>query len=139
MSNPKSSQATEMARLEDALLDDLFALSEADVDAELLDRGLDPTAAAERARAAVEEGVKLAGKSTLAAAKANLIAFRRSQGAAPADTEAKKRALERLKAIDPTGAEMMVAARKGTKLSERDEDGLAEDLADLERLDGQED
>jgi hypothetical protein len=42
--------------------------------------------------------------------------------------------LERIKARDPAMAEMMMAARKGKALSESDEEGVAEDLADLEKL-----
>src|SRR4051794_32925108 len=101
MSNPKSTQAAEMARLEDALLDDLFALSVADIDAELADLGVDPSGAVESARAAVEKGLKLAGKSSLAAAKADLLAFRRTRSGARSDPEAGKRALERLRSDDP--------------------------------------
>ena len=68
------------------------------------------------------------------AAKADLAAFRRKNAAAPSDTSSGRALLERMETRDPGMAEMMLAARKGKALSDSDEAGIAEDLADLERL-----
>ena len=44
MSNDKPTDASLLARLDDALLDSIFELSEADLDAEFTEMGLDPAA-----------------------------------------------------------------------------------------------
>lgn len=134
MSSNKPSEASSMARLEDALLEDIFALPEADLDAELEEIGIDPVDASTSTRDAIEKGAKAAAKAGLAEAAADLAAFRRSRGQGASDSASGRALLERIKARDPDVAEMMIAARKGQQLSESDEAGIAEDLADLEKL-----
>jgi hypothetical protein len=134
MSTTKQSDASQMARLDDALLDSIFELPVADVDAELKEVGLDPSAVAAKMRTAIDKAAKTAAKSTLIAAKADLANFKQKQTGRAGDAASGRAILERIKARDPAMAAMMMAARKGKTLSESDEAGIAEDLADLEKL-----
>jgi hypothetical protein len=135
MSKNKPTDAYLLAQLDDALLDSIFELSEAELDAEFTEMGLDPAAEAAKTRGAIEKAMKASAKAYLVAAKAELAIFKQEQAGGARDAESGKSLLERIKARDPAMSEMMMAARKGKTLSERDEIGLAEDLADLENLD----
>ena len=54
------------------------------------------------------------------------------------DREAARARFEKIRSQDPElASKMLLAARKGEGLSERDMEGLLEDLAKLERLDGE--
>ena len=134
MSTTKPSDASLLARLDDALLDNIFELSEADLDAEIKELGLDPAAEVASMRGAIDKAVKAAAKATLLSAKAELAKFKLEKSGGADDAAAGRALLERIKARDPAMAEMMMAARKGKTLSERDEEGVAEDLVDLEKL-----
>ena len=135
MSKNKPTDASLLAQLDDALLDSIFELSEADLDAEFTEMGLDPTAEAAKTRSAIENAMKASAKTFLVAAKAELARFRREQAGDTRGSDSGKALLERIKAQDPAMSEMMMAARKGKSLSESDEIGLAEDLTDLEKFD----
>ena len=65
MSTIKPDATSEMAILENELLDSILELSEADLDAELKELGLDPSHQEALARAALGKGVKAAGKAAL--------------------------------------------------------------------------
>lgn len=130
----KSSDASLLARLDDALMDDIFELSEADLDAEFKEMGLDPAAEVASMRGAIDKAVKAAAKDTLLSARAELVKFKRETPSGAGGVAAGRAVLERIKARDPAMADMMMAARKGKTLSKRDEEGVAEDLADLEKL-----
>ena len=135
MSKNKPTDASLLAQLDDALLDSIFELSEADLDAEFTEMGLDPAAEVAKTRGAIAKAMKASAKASIVAAKAELAIFKREQAQGTRDSESGKALLERIKARDPAISEMMMAARKGKTLSERDEIGVAEDLADLENLD----
>jgi hypothetical protein len=135
MSRNKPIDASLLAQINDALLDSIFELSEADLDAEFTEVGLDPSAEAARTRGAIEKAMKTSAKASLVAAKAELARFKREQAGDTRGADSGKALLERIKARDPAMSEMMMAARKGRTLSASDEIGLAEDLADLEKLD----
>jgi hypothetical protein len=62
--------ASLLARLDDALMDNIFELSEADLDAEIKELGLDPAAEVASMRSAIDKAVKAAAKATLLSAKA---------------------------------------------------------------------
>jgi hypothetical protein len=134
MSTTKPNDASLLARLDDALMDNIFELSEADLDAEIKELGLDPAAEVASMRSAIDKAVKAAAKATLLSAKAELAKFKLEKSGGAHDAAAGRALLERIKARDPAMAEMMMAARKGKALSESDEEGVAEDLADLEKL-----
>jgi hypothetical protein len=135
MSKNKPTDASLMAQLDDALLDSIFELSEADLDAEFAELGLDPNAEAAKTHGAIDKAMKMSAKASLVAAKSELANFKREQSLSARDGESGKALLERIRARDPAASGMMMAARKGKTLSERDEAGIAEDLADLEKLD----
>jgi hypothetical protein len=134
MSTGKPNEERLMARLEAASLENIFELSEAELDAELKELGLDPVAEVARMRGVIDNAAKSAARAGLLSAKAEVARFRQSQPSGSGDPEAGRTLLERIRSRDPTAAEMMIAARKGKTLSERDEAGLAQDLADLEKL-----
>jgi hypothetical protein len=134
MSTTKPNDASLLARLDDAWMDNIFELSEADLDAEIKELGLDPAAEVASMRSAIDKAVKAAAKATLLSAKAELAKFKLEKSGGAHDAAAGRALLERIKARDPAMAEMMMAARKGKALSESDEEGVAEDLADLEKL-----
>jgi hypothetical protein len=135
MSTTKPNDASLLARLDDALMDNIFELSEADLDAEIKELGLDPAAEVASMRSAIDKAVKAAAKATLLSAKAELAKFKLEKSGGAHDAAAGRALLERITtAPAPAMAEMMMAARKGKALSESDEEGVAEDLADLEKL-----
>ena len=72
MSTTKPNDASLLARLDDALMDNIFELSEADLDAEIKELGLDPAAEVASMRSAIDKAVKAAAKATLLSAKAEL-------------------------------------------------------------------
>jgi len=128
-------RASSSSHLEDALLDSILEIPESELDNEMKDVGLDPAQQELAVRAAIQKGINLARKGALAAARTGLANLRDRQLDTPRDTEAGRTLFERMKAGDPSVSEaMMMAARKGQKLSESDEAGIAEDLADLDRL-----
>jgi len=123
-----------MRRLDEAILDDISEMSEAEIDADFIDLGLDPAAEAEKTRSAIEAAMKNFAKASLISAKEEVARYKLEQARGARAMGSAKSALDRLRSRDPGFAPMMMAARKGKTLSESDEAGLAEDLADLEKL-----
>jgi hypothetical protein len=132
-----NNKKTPLDHFEDAFIDSILNMSESELDEELCEMGLDPQAAIEQTKAAVERGIVRANKATfararseLAEAKARLVSsshLRDRSGAAAR--------FEKMKTGDPElSSRMMMAARKGKGLSENDVEGILEDLDDLEKL-----
>ena len=112
-------------------------LSDQDLDTELKEFGLDPASESAGGRAAIFAGLKEFQKADLNAAKAELYRFKVRQKAALTTDElaAGRSVFDRMKVGDrDLSSKMMLAARKGEGLSERDVNGIAEDLADLLKL-----
>lgn len=127
--------------IEDAILDDLLSLSAEDVEAELREEGLSPDDAVAKAKRALANAEAESGRRRLAAAKQGAEAFRteRSPVVSLGDRERQKSRLDDMKRSAPGASGMMMAARKSEGLSQRDEEVLLDDLADLERLEQEDD
>ncbi len=133
----KSGKSSELAQLADAIVDSVMNLSEADLDAEMKDAGLDPAVETAKGRAAIAAGLKTFTKAEMEAAKAELQRHKTGQrlGHTQDELAAARSVFDRMKAGDSDlSSKMMMAARKGEGLSDKDIDGIAEDLADLEKL-----
>lgn len=135
MSASKKPVASPSALMEDAFLDDMLDLSPEDAAAELREGGFDPGEALQRGRRAAVDADADCARRRMADAKAGLAAFR----AAPrvvslGDRQQQRRRLDEMRSRTPSASGMTLAARKAEGLSSRDEGGLLDDLADLERL-----
>jgi len=125
----------ELQAIEDALIQSILDASPEDTIAELREQGLDPDACVKLVDEMASGAVTAARRQRLVAAKARAERFKAVEGgkAGEADRAAARRTLADVRA--GRGSEpMMLAARKGTGSSERDEESLADDLAELERL-----
>lgn len=132
MTNPKAENGP-IARLVDGLVRDMLDLTDAELAAEIRERGEDPATVAARARAVFEKTVRAQGKRRLAAARAAVDADattpRRVVQLEPASARAR---LDKLLRQSPeTAKKLTLAARKGEGLSDADVLGL---LANLEEL-----
>jgi hypothetical protein len=72
-------------------------------------------------------------------AKRELTSFKEKNNVTTFDRDAVRVRLGTMKSADPgNGPEMMMAARKGKRLSKSDEDGVLDDLAQLQALEAEE-
>lgn len=136
MTNVGKPKGSELERIEDALVDSLLDASGEDLRREIVDLG---GSTDDAVIARVDETIRSAraasARRRLEQAKSELAAWRTGQRPTRAEREAAQARLGRLRSgqVD-ADAPMMMAARKGEGLSESDEQGLIEDLAELERL-----
>jgi hypothetical protein len=132
----KPTACEELERLESALTESLLTAKEQDLREELAAAGSDPDALVGEIDAAIARARTECARQRLESARAELAAWR-DQGAKPSKLaldEARSR-LQRLRSGDSElDSRMMLAARKGEGLSEKDLESLLEDLAELERL-----
>lgn len=131
MTGPKH----ELLAIEDALIQSILAASPEETLEDLREQGIDPDALLARIDAVGVEAASKARNKRLDDAKARAAAFKAIQGGG-SDTAPSSAPRTGREAIQSrlSASPMMLAARKGTVTSERDEETLAEDLADLERL-----
>lgn len=135
----KNSAREQLDRIEDALVETILAASEAELREEMKARGEDP----DKCLARIEEiiaGAKAAcAKRRFDRAKSELKDWRTLQGkVVQFDREAARARFEKIRSRDPElASKMLMAARNGEGLSDGDMEGLLDDLAKLERLDGE--
>ena len=136
----KPSNEDELRRIEDLLVQSILAASPADLRAELAEAGDDPDARIADVDMLISEVKAECAKKRLEKARAEAAAFRAARGSKPVDLDAAKARLQRLKnpGVDQASP-MMLAARKGVDLTEGDEDAVLKALADLERLEREQD
>lgn len=141
MSASKKPQVSPAALIGDAILEDTLSLSPEDAAAELRDAGIAPEDAVARVRRAVADAEMDCARRRMESAKEGVAAFRasRSDVIPLADRQRQRARLEEMKRSAPGASGMMMAARKSEGLSQRDEEGLLDDLADLERLEREDD
>jgi hypothetical protein len=133
----KNPTGEQLDRIEDALIESILGASEAELREEMAERSEDPDKCLLRMEQIIT-GAKLAsGKRRMERAKSELQEWRARQAKTPQfDREAARSRFEKIRSRDPElASKMLLAARKGEGLSERDMEGLLEDLAKLERLD----
>jgi hypothetical protein len=135
MTNIGKPQGSELERIEDALVDSLLDASGEDLRREIADLGGNADAVIARADATIRSARAASALRRLEQAKSELAAWRTGQRPTTTEREAAQVRLGRLRSaqFDP-GVPTMMAARKSEGLSESDEQGLIEDLAELERL-----
>lgn len=138
MSAPKKSRrAEEQSNFEEALLQSILDASEEDLREDLRLAGQDPDRVIAAFDAVVASAAKATAQRRMAQAKADLALFQaEARSKAPSTgREGAREQLERLRRGDAALNEgMMLAARKGMGMSSQDEEGLLDDLADLDRL-----
>lgn len=141
MTTPSEPARSPGALLEDAILDDILGMSEEEARQELRELGSSPEAALSRVKAAIGAATSECARRRMDEAKAGVAEFRsRVPGAISLDERrAQARRLAGMMSRNPGAAGMTMAARKSEGLSDRDEEGLLEDLADLERLEREDD
>lgn len=123
-----------LAKLADALMQDIMATSDAEITAEVGKDGI------ERARALFGEVKQEMSRQRLLKAQAELKSWRAAQSKQSISfdrTEARRR-FSKIRAGDTEfDRKMTIAARNGEAPTDADIDGLIDDWADLHRLDGQ--
>ena len=141
MTTPSKPVSSPAALLEDAILDDIIGMSVEEATEELREVGSSPEAALSRVKAAIDAATSDCARRRMDEAKAGVAAFRSQvPGTVSLDERrAQARRLTEMMSRGPSVAGMTMAARKSEGLSDRDEEGLLEDLADLERLEREDD
>lgn len=140
MSASKKTQDIDgMRRIEDALIESFIAAKPDEIREHIKEAGGDFDAYVILANKMIAEAEEMCAKARLDEAKAAAASFRASTAnvsAIPFNREKAKVKLEAMKSRDPA-LPMMLAARKGNGLSDRDEDALLRALADLEKLESE--
>ena len=138
MSTQKPSPESPSSNLDDAFLENILESPENDLRAELIEEGQSPDEVISRTRALLRAAEEECASLRLKNAKRQLEAFREDgqRNVLPLHRDKQRARLAAMRSGAPAAEGMMMAARKGNGLSERDEEGLLDDLADLERLSG---
>jgi hypothetical protein len=135
----KNPAREQLDRIEDALIESILGASEAELREEMAERGEDPDKCLLRIEQIIADAKAACGKRRMERAKSELQEWRAGQPKTlKFDREAARARFEKMRSRDPElASKMLLAARKGEGLSEKDMEGLLEDLARLEQLDGE--
>ena len=142
MSTPRKPTASEeLEHIEDALAETLLNAAGQELRDEMTAAGIDPDGCIAETEAAIASARAETSRRRLQDARAALAAWRaKNSRMGDVEREGAWARLERLRSGDRALDEkLMMAARKGEGLSERDLEGLIEDLAELERLEQEDD
>jgi len=133
----KNTTREQLDRIEDSLIESILGASEAELREEMIERGEDPDRFLLRIEQIIAGAKTACSKRRMERAKFELQEWRAGQARTlKLDREAARARFEKIRSHDPDlASRMLLAARKGEGLSERDIEGLIEDLAKLERLD----
>jgi hypothetical protein len=137
MTTPKrTDSAAELGRLEDALVDSILEASEADLRAEVTEAGENANAILRRMDILIAAVKAECHLTRLRLAQEQLAEFHRVTVVADTQQRAVARTrFENARSRDPAlSKKLLIAARNGQGASERDLDSLADDYAELERL-----
>lgn len=132
--SPTDNEHQKLARLADAILDDIMSTSDAEILAEVVAEDI------KEGRLALIEAKANASHRLLADAKTQLNGWRLAQSSRtrqrnPAGAE---HTFQRFRSEDPAfNQRITMAARNGKAPTDRDKEGLDEDWADLQRLEDQ--
>jgi len=132
MTGTKKERRAALARLADALVEDVLATPDQELLAEFSDAHGDAAKNAEAMRALFEKSVLKSNKDRLRAAQAGLAASRAS--AAPSrivNMQNAKARLRRALASCPSDVQLTLAARNEDELSDADVLGMLQDLEEL--------
>jgi hypothetical protein len=142
MTAPKNTDAqNELLRIEEALVWSILDASESELREDMAAAGQYPDKCIAEFDALVDRAKAACAKQRLERAKADVAAWRLGNGGVTGfDREAALAKFEKIRARDPElASKMMMAARRGEGISDRDIEGFLEDLAKLDRLEGEED
>jgi hypothetical protein len=131
----KRTARDELRKIDDAIEGSVLGASVDELREELAEEGLDWEKVVAETDALISDCKSQTGKLRLARAKEELKAFRTERAASGADRNALRARLNRMRAGSEWG--MTMAARKGKRLSERDEEGALDDLELLRRLEAE--
>jgi hypothetical protein len=137
----KITGSEELRRISDALDESILNASPEQLREELAAEGLEEAKVVAEMNAILAEAKKSCGKLRLEQAK-EVVPTHRSQGSkiSPIDRERVRKKLNAMRSGEGEDvAGMMIAARKGKKLSDSDEEGVLDDLAQLEALENDKD
>jgi len=131
----KPSEMDRLSKIGEAIDESIIEASEKDLREDFAEQGHDFDKAVARVGSAIERAKISAAKMKFEQAKHEVKAFRGQDNVRPLDLA---KARSRFDGMRVGGAsDTMMAARKGGKLSERDEDGVVDDLAQLEALENE--
>ena len=136
----KPTASEELEHIEDALVETLLNATGQELRDEMTAAGINPDACIAEAEAAISSARAESSRRRLEDARTALNAWRaRSGSTGDTEREKAKARLQRLRSSDSAlDLKMTMAARNGEGLSERDLEGLIEDMAELERLEREE-
>jgi hypothetical protein len=121
-----------MSKIGDAIDESILEASEKDLREDFAEQGHDFDRAVARVGSTIERAKASAAKLRFERAKREAKAFREEGNFRRLDLEKARRRFDVIRTGDMKDTTM--AARKGGKLSERDEEGVVDDLAQLEAL-----
>ena len=135
----KRKTSDELRDLSDAIDESILGASDAVVSEELVGLGLDPEKVAVEMDVIAQKAKRAAAESRLARAKDAVIAYRNSRAdVSRIDRTALRSKLHRMRLGGPRDDDgLMMAARKGKQMSQADEEGALDDLAQLEALESE--
>ncbi|QOZ66381.1 MULTISPECIES: hypothetical protein [Bradyrhizobium] len=137
MTSKRTSQ-DELRKLDDAIDESILAASSEELREELAAMGIDPASVVSEMDAVTAHAKSVAAKKSLEQARQAVLAFKaQSAKSFPEDRDASRRKLEAMRAGELTGAFDMMAARKAKGLSDSDEQGMLDDLAQLAALEAE--
>jgi hypothetical protein len=126
------SDSERLSKISKAIDDSILEASEKDLREEFAEEGDDFDKAVARVDSAIERAKTRAARMKFERAKSEAKAYREGSNVAPLDLDKARRRLGGIRSGDLAGT--MMAARKGGKLSDRDEAGVVDDLARLRAL-----
>jgi hypothetical protein len=121
-----------LSKLDQAIDDSILEASEADLREDFKEAGDDFDKAVARAARALEQAKARAARMHFKRAQDDSKAYREQENVKSFDLAKARRRLDGMRSGEVVNA--MMAARKGGKLSQRDEENLLKDLAQLEAL-----
>jgi hypothetical protein len=135
-SGKKPAAREQLDRIEDALVEAILSASEAELREDVKARGGDPDKCLARIEDIILNAKEVCARRRFERAKSELKDWRQEQGkVVKLDRAAALARFESIRSRDPTlASKMMMAARNGEGLSEKDMEGLLEDIAKLEFL-----
>lgn len=134
MTSKRTSQ-DELDKLDDAIDESILTASPEELCEDLAALGMDPDAIVSEMDVVTARAKIVAAKKSLDQAKRAVLVFKtRPTKASPDDKDTIQRKLDAMRAGDGTTALDIMAARKGKGLSDSDEQGILDDLAQLAAL-----
>lgn len=134
----KRTPQDELRKLDDAIDESILSASPEELREEFAAMGIDPDAVVSEMDVVTAHAKSMAAKKSLEQAKQAVVAFKaRPTKSNPEERDASRRKLEAMRAGEATDAFDMMAARKGKGLSDGDEQGMLDDLAQLAALESE--